>query len=277
MGTSFYPLFLQPAWSTCDAENSASVFQLLNWISDRVLGKIEKNSFIALPGRKGHSGLLSSEAVYLILGGFGEEFFLQWFKGCIADTVRCMQGLLSSNPVSGDLLMSFSGSFNLAPGGLLWNEECWHLPFIGGFSFWGTRTLPQSCAVSWLLRPCLCIPSLPWLVTVWTCPLDSGKVLEVGVCSLHTRNRGQKSLRVQGPHAVLLSFTWPWSVQNWPGTQWWWSHVVWPEDPRCLKRNRATGDCYIIILKQEKVLQKCMRACMLSRFSCVQLLWPHGP
>ena len=49
----------------------------MNQVEDRVLGKIEKNSFIALTGRRGHSGLLSSEAVCLNLGGFGEEFLLQ--------------------------------------------------------------------------------------------------------------------------------------------------------------------------------------------------------
>ena len=37
----------------------------------------------------------------------------------------------------------------------------------------GTRTLPQRCAtVSWLLLLCLPVPSLPWLTTVWTCPLE---------------------------------------------------------------------------------------------------------
>ena len=37
----------------------------------------------------------------------------------------------------------------------------------------GTRTLPQGCTVvSWLLLPCLCIPCLPWLVTIWICPLE---------------------------------------------------------------------------------------------------------
>ena len=37
----------------------------------------------------------------------------------------------------------------------------------------GTRTLTQGCTiVSWLLLPCLCIPSLPWLEAVWTCPLE---------------------------------------------------------------------------------------------------------
>ena len=39
---------------------------------------------------------------------------------------------------------------------------------------WGRiRTLPQSCTiVSWLLLPCLHISSLPWLVIVWTRPLE---------------------------------------------------------------------------------------------------------
>ena len=32
------------------------------------------------------------------------------------------------------ILMSFSSSFSLASGGLLWYEECWHLP-SAGFSF----------------------------------------------------------------------------------------------------------------------------------------------
>ena len=37
----------------------------------------------------------------------------------------------------------------------------------------GTRTLPQGCTiVSWLFLLCFCIPSLPWLATVWICPLE---------------------------------------------------------------------------------------------------------
>ena len=35
---------------------------------------------------------------------------------------------------SGNLLMSCSGSFNLASEGLLRNEGCWPLPFVGGLS-----------------------------------------------------------------------------------------------------------------------------------------------
>ena len=44
-------------------------------IRDRVLGKVEKNSFTALPGKGGHSGFLFSKTVCPNLGGFGEEFY----------------------------------------------------------------------------------------------------------------------------------------------------------------------------------------------------------
>ena len=40
----------------------------------------------------------------------------------------------------------------------------------------GARTLLQGCTiVSWLLLPYLCIPSRPWLATVWTCLLELGE------------------------------------------------------------------------------------------------------
>ena len=32
-------------------------------LADRILGEVEKNSFIALPGKGGHSGLLPSKTV----------------------------------------------------------------------------------------------------------------------------------------------------------------------------------------------------------------------
>ena len=43
----------------CDAENSASLYAggEAN-LGDRVLGEVEKDSFITLPGKGGHSGLL---------------------------------------------------------------------------------------------------------------------------------------------------------------------------------------------------------------------------
>ena len=46
----------------------------------------------------------------------------------------CVQSLHSFILVSGNLLMNFSGSFNLASDGLLWKEESCHLLFVGGFS-----------------------------------------------------------------------------------------------------------------------------------------------
>ena len=41
-------------------------------LRDRVLGRVEKNSFIGLPGKEGHSGLLPSQSPNP--GGFGENF-----------------------------------------------------------------------------------------------------------------------------------------------------------------------------------------------------------
>ena len=44
-------------------------------LGDRVLGEVQKNSFIALPGKGGHSGLLHSEGMCPNPGEFGEEFY----------------------------------------------------------------------------------------------------------------------------------------------------------------------------------------------------------
>ena len=42
-------------------------------LGDRVLGEVERNSFIALPGREGHSGLMPSK-LFPAGGGGSEEF-----------------------------------------------------------------------------------------------------------------------------------------------------------------------------------------------------------
>ena len=44
-------------------------------IEDRVWGKVEKNSFIALPGKGGHSALIPLKTVSPSLEGFCEEFY----------------------------------------------------------------------------------------------------------------------------------------------------------------------------------------------------------
>ena len=44
-------------------------------LDDRVLGKVENNSFIALPGKGGHSALIPLKTVSPSLEGFCEEFY----------------------------------------------------------------------------------------------------------------------------------------------------------------------------------------------------------
>ena len=44
-------------------------------LGGRVLGEVEKNSFVALPGRGGHSRLLPSKTMCPNLGGFIEKFY----------------------------------------------------------------------------------------------------------------------------------------------------------------------------------------------------------
>ena len=94
-----------------------------NQISDRVLGEVEKDSFVVLPGKRGHSRLLPSKTVCPNPGGFGEEFYSNGSKVGLLIRLGCVQELHSFHLVSGNLWMSFSGSLNLASGGLLWNEE----------------------------------------------------------------------------------------------------------------------------------------------------------
>ena len=43
-------------------------------LGDRVLGEVEKISFIALPGKGGHRRLIPFKTCVSIQGGFGEEF-----------------------------------------------------------------------------------------------------------------------------------------------------------------------------------------------------------
>ena len=90
-------------------------------LGDKVLGEVEKNSFIALPGKVGHSGLLPQKTTYPNPGGFDEEFYSNSSRVGFLTRLGCVQGLYSFNLISGSLLilMSFSGPFNLASGGFL--------------------------------------------------------------------------------------------------------------------------------------------------------------
>ena len=57
------------------AASSASLYSGAKWnLRDRVLGEVEKDSFIALPDKERHSGLLPSKAMCPNLGVFDEGF-----------------------------------------------------------------------------------------------------------------------------------------------------------------------------------------------------------
>ena len=58
-------------------------------LGHRVLGEIEKNSFIALPGKGGHSGLMPLKTVYpncLV------RSFIAIVQGWVADKIRVCAG-----------------------------------------------------------------------------------------------------------------------------------------------------------------------------------------
>ena len=61
-------------------------------LGDRVLGEVEKNSFIALPGKGGHSGLVPSKTVCLNPRGFGEEFYSSGSRVGLLIRVRVRAG-----------------------------------------------------------------------------------------------------------------------------------------------------------------------------------------
>ena len=73
-------------------------------LRDRVLGEVEKNSFITLPGKGGHSGLLPSKTMCPNSGGFDEEFYSNGSRVGLLIRLGRVQGLHSSNLVSSNLL-----------------------------------------------------------------------------------------------------------------------------------------------------------------------------
>ena len=67
-------------------------------LSDRVLGKVEKNSFIALAGKREIVGFCPSKTACPNPGGFDEKFYKNWFKDEVSNKIRVCAGpaLLSS-------------------------------------------------------------------------------------------------------------------------------------------------------------------------------------
>ena len=169
------------------------------------MGAIEKNRFIALPGKGGHSGLLPSKSVF---------YSTDSRAGLL---IRVCAGLL----ISDNLLMNFSSSFNLASGGLLWNEECQHIPFWRSFSsvkgpkillgvplvYPRTRTLPPRLCYCFRAVLLLSLRPLPSLVSNSSnLPFGTqGRSWKLG-SSPYKQEMGQKVFHAQEVHRVLLGF-----------------------------------------------------------------------
>ena len=84
------------AWPLCTGAESD--------LGDRVLGDVEKNSFIPLPGKGGHSRLLPSKTTCPKPGGFDEEFYSSSSRVGLLTRLGSEQGLHSSSLFSGNLL-----------------------------------------------------------------------------------------------------------------------------------------------------------------------------
>ena len=127
-----------------DAKISASLDTgAENQIAGRVWGEVQKHSFISLPGKGGHRGLLPQETKCPKPGGCDEEFYSNTSRVGLPRRIRVCAG---SQVVGLLILMSFSGPCNLALGGFLAAlpliSNCLNLPF-------GTQ------ARSWRLESCL--------------------------------------------------------------------------------------------------------------------------
>ena len=93
-------------------------------LKDRALGEVEKKSFIALPGKGGHSGAVPLKTLCPSSGGFGEGFYRNGSRAGLLVRIRVCAGpafLSSGLRRSPDELLWFSRLSNCD---LLWNEEC---------------------------------------------------------------------------------------------------------------------------------------------------------
>ena len=73
----------------------------------------------------------------------------------------------------------------------------------------GTRTLPQGCPTTWLFLPCFCILSLPWLATVWICPLElsEGQGGWMKPITYKWEMANTERICTREPHGFLLRFS----------------------------------------------------------------------
>ena len=127
-----------------------------------------------------------------------------------------------SPSTSMNLLLSFSGFFNLASGDLLWNANIFYLLevlilqrtqiYCHVYLPWGrTRNLLKAKLVSWLLLSHLCISSFPWLadVQIWR-KVYSLQEVEDSKCSVPRSPMGSVNRGTQTgtwTHSFLIEIT----------------------------------------------------------------------
>ena len=87
-------------------------------LGDRVFGEVEKQQFFCFARQRGTQWAPALKNCVSQLGGFG-EFYSNSSRVGLLIRLGCVQGLHTFNLVSGNLLMGFSGFFNLASDGLL--------------------------------------------------------------------------------------------------------------------------------------------------------------
>ena len=149
-------------------------------LRDRVLGEIEKNSFIALPDKGCQcpqncvfqsGGGVRSSIVMVQRGGHDQLMdilLIGWWWGYWGSATSTFWfQLVCGLCTCGQHMVNFFHLMGVSVPAEQLKDTVMYIPWRR------TKTLPQGCTiVSWLLLPCLCIPSLPWLATVWACPLE---------------------------------------------------------------------------------------------------------
>lgn len=124
---------------------------------------------IAFARHRGHNGVLPLKTVCLNLREHGEAFYCNSSRVGLLVILRWVQGLHPR------ILLGVSLEAEPGPGCTL---------------------------VSWLLLPCLCVPSLN--LDVWICLASQGRSWS-WICPLQTQNRGHRKTSIpRSPHRVYL-------------------------------------------------------------------------
>ena len=156
---------------TTGAESSASLYtRAKSNLGDRVLGEVENESFITLPGKGGYSGLLPRKTMCPHLGEIVRSFIVMVQRGRDQLTDIILMGWRWGKQESASPTFRFR---------LVWGlRACGQRTIVINFSHlegvsvpaeqlkdivvciccWGTRTLPQGCTIVSL--DCLFLPGL---------------------------------------------------------------------------------------------------------------------